>query len=174
MVILVLSKWDRMKLLDWHKHTIIIVIVFILGFFLLNYLRLLNLIDSQTQITFNFLLNLLALAYALYIFRLYNVAREKTLGSIFGKCIQKGYDDLSLSEKTQFQKNIESFGGFISVVIDKISKLSEKEFGMMLGKMIPTLEVKPKEIRDKISLVSGKTERIEFVRRYETQTNNEE
>jgi hypothetical protein len=110
---------------------------------------------------------MLAMAYALYMFRLYDIAKEKTLSSIFGKCIQKGYDDLSGIEKSQFQKNIESFGGFISVVIDKISRISEKEFGMMLGKMIPTLEVKPKEIKDRISLVSGKLDRIEFVRRIE-------
>jgi hypothetical protein len=40
---------------------------------------------------------------------------------------------------------------------------------MILGKMIPTLEVKPKEIKDRISLVSGKPERIEFVRRFNTE-----
>jgi hypothetical protein len=159
-----------MKLFAWQKHTIFIVLTFILGFIFFYYLKILNLISTETQITYNLLLNMLAMAYALYMFRLYDIAKEKTLSSIFGKCIQKGYDDLKESEKSQFQKNIESFGGFISVVIDKISRISEKEFGMILGKMIPTLEVKPKEIEDRISLVSGKPERIEFVKRIENES----
>jgi hypothetical protein len=81
---------DFIKLFAWQKHTIFIVLTFVLGFFFLNYLKFLNLISLNMQISFNLLLNMLAMAYALYMFRLYDIAKEKTLSSIFGRCIQKG------------------------------------------------------------------------------------
>lgn len=72
-----MKKWS--ELYSWQKHTIVLSLILIVGFFIIRTLTYRGYLSTIDETAWNVILNLTALAYAVYAYYLYDKEAEKVV-----------------------------------------------------------------------------------------------
>jgi hypothetical protein len=101
--------------------------------------------------------NILAISYALYLYRFVSETEEKFTANRVVKVINESLADLSVDKQRQLERNLQRVVGYGMVLVDKMASMDDRQFGEMLGRFAgrAAIPVDTGEIDRKISLVSG-------------------